>query len=67
LRRDFKRFSHYRWGLHVSVLLFVPLIVFHLSMTLDRMSIFIFGLPFIPWLDPTMNMSVKEFIRTLGV
>ena len=55
----------YKWGLHLSIAFFIPLIVFNVSMTLDWMSVFIFGLPFIVWWDPELNMSVKELLNAL--
>ena len=59
--------DYFRYGLHLSILLFLPLILFQVSVTLDWMSVFMFGLPFLVWWDPGINMSVKEFIRDIIV
>ena len=56
---------YYKVGLYVSIALYVPLIIFNLSMTVDWMSIYMFGFPFFVWFDPDVNMSIKEFLRTL--
>lgn len=57
--------SYYKWGLYISILLFIPLVLFHVSMTLDRMSIFIFGFPFVVWLDPELNLSIKQLLNLM--
>ncbi len=56
---------YYQWGLHLSLLLYVPWIMFQVSYALDRLSPFLLAFPFIPWIDPEMNMSLKQAINTL--
>lgn len=56
---------YYQWGLHLSLLLFAPLMMFQLSILLDRMSLFFLGMPFMVWLSPELNMSMKEVLRWL--
>ncbi len=56
---------YYQIGLHVSFLLFLPLLVFNLSVTLDLLSVFVLGVPFVEWLEPDLNMSLKQFFRGL--
>ncbi len=51
---------YYQWGLHLSLLLFVPLIMFHVSYAMDRVSLFSLVGPFFPWFDPEINMSLKQ-------
>ena len=55
----------YKYGLHLAVLLFVPWLVFGMSLILDYPSIFLLALPFLVWLDPEVNMSMKEGLRWL--
>ena len=55
----------YTWGLHLSLLLFVPLMMFQVSVVMDRMSVFVFGFPFVVWLFPELNLSVKEALNML--
>ncbi len=51
---------YYQWGLHLSLLLFVPLIMFHVSYAMDRVSLFAIIGPFFPWIEPEINISLKE-------
>ena len=55
----------YQWGLHLSLLLFLPLMMFQVSVVIDRMSVFVFGFPFVVWLFPELNLSVKEALKML--
>ena len=55
----------YQWGLHGSLLLLVPVIMFTLSVTLDRLSVFMLGMPFVAWFWPDENMSMKAFLNML--
>ena len=57
--------SFYRWGLHLSILGFIPLIIFNISVLADRLSIFVLGLPVLVWLDPEINMSLKQVLKAL--
>ena len=56
---------YYQWGMTLSLFLYVPLLLFILSLTLDRLSVFMMGMPFMVWLDPEMNMSLKVALNTL--
>lgn len=53
----------YKIGLHVSLLLFVPYMLYNLSTLMDYPSVFLFGLPFLAVLSPEDNMSIKEAAR----
>lgn len=55
----------YQLGLHLSLLLFVPLMMFTVSFLLDRMSIMFLGMPFLAWFYPDLQMSVKEGLNYL--
>ena len=67
--RTSRRFTglppYYQWGMNLSLLLYAPLILFILSLTLDRLSVFMLGMPFIVWIDPEMNISLKVALNTL--
>lgn len=56
---------YYRWGLYLTVLLYFPQILFNLSVTLDRLSVFMFALPFLVLLDPEINIPMKDFINQM--
>jgi hypothetical protein len=56
---------YYKIGLHLSLLLFVPYFLYNLSVLLDYPSIFLFGAPFMVWLDPDMNVSLKYVLQIL--
>lgn len=53
----------YKVGLHVSLLLFVPYLLYNLSTLMDFPSVFLVGLPFLAVLNPEANMSIKEAAR----
>ena len=55
----------YKWGINLSLLLFVPYILYNLSTILDYPSVFMFVAPFVVWLDPEMNMSIKYVLQVL--
>lgn len=55
----------YKIGLHVSAVLFIPYFLYNLSTLLDYPSVYLIAFPFIPWLDPSLNMSIKEFLQIL--
>ena len=57
--------SGYKLLLHLSLLLFLPFILVQLSVLLDYPSIFMFVAPFLVWLDPEMNMSIKYVLQVL--
>ncbi len=56
---------YYQWGLHLSFLLWFPLLLFNISVTFDRLSLFTFFAPFLVVIDPELNMSVKEALNVL--
>ena len=55
----------YKWGVNFSLLLFVPFILYNLSTILDFPSVFMFVAPFVVWLEPDMNMSIKYVLQVL--
>lgn len=57
--------NFYTWGLHLSLILFVPYFLYNLSTIIDYISIFMFVAPFLVWLEPDMNMAIKDFLRLL--
>ena len=57
--------EYYRWGLHLSCLFFLPGTIFSLSVMLDRMSVYLAAAPFVVWLEPDLNLSMKEVLRYL--
>lgn len=54
---------YYKWGLHLSLLLFVPLMMFEVSVLLERYGFYSLGAPFMALLAPESNMDFKEAIR----
>jgi len=66
-----KRFSlgekaqYYRYGINLSLLFFAPYILYNLSTLLDYPSLFVFLMPFVVWLDPELNMSIKYALQVL--
>lgn len=55
----------YQWGLLVTLLLFFPFVLFHLSGFADSLSVFMLGLPWLPLFVDDINMSMKEFLNIL--
>ena len=56
---------YYKWGLHLSLLLFLPYFLYNLSVLLDYPSVFWLTAPFMVWLDPDINMSWKYLLQVL--
>lgn len=56
---------YYQWGLHLALVLWIPLILFNVSVSFDRMSAFALVLPFLVWLDPELNIALKEVLNVL--
>ena len=56
---------YYQWGLHLTFLVWLPMLLFAISVTFDRLSIFAFAVPFLVLIDPELNMPVKEALRLL--
>ena len=57
--------AYYKWGVNASLVLFVPYILYNLSVILDFPSVFMFVAPFVVWMDPGMNMSIKYVLQVL--
>lgn len=57
--------AYYRWGVHLSLLLFAPLIMFAMSMVLEQYGFYSLGAPFMALLAPETNMDFKEAIKFL--
>ena len=55
----------YNIGLRLSLALFVPYLAYNLSILLDFPSVFLFSMPFMVWVFPEMNISIKEALRYL--
>ena len=55
----------YKWGVNFSLLLFVPFFLYNLSTILDYPSAFMFVAPFLVWIDPDLNMSIKYVLQVL--
>lgn len=65
-RINTKRKSNlYPLGLHLSLILFMPYFLFHISVLIDYPSIFLLGAPFMVWIDPEINMSIKYVLQVL--
>jgi hypothetical protein len=58
-------FSFLKIGMIASFIMFIPFIIYNLSAIIDFPSIFLLGTPFMVWIDPDVNLSIKEFIRLL--
>ena len=59
---------YYKWGLHLSLLLFLPYFLYNASTLLDYPSIYLLGAPFVVWVNPELNMSFKyAFQQLLGI
>lgn len=56
---------YYTWGLHLSLILFFPFFLYNLSVIIDYISAFMFVAPFIVWIEPDMNMSIKYLLQVL--
>ena len=56
---------YYKWGVNFSLLLFFPFFLYNLSTILDYPSVFMFVAPFVVWLEPEMNMSIKYVLQVL--
>lgn len=56
---------YYQWGLHLAVLLYIPVIMFNVSVSFDRLSAFMFAVPMLVFFDPELNTSMKDFLNFL--
>lgn len=57
--------SYYSLGVHFSLILFVPYILYNMSILVDYISLFMFVAPFLVWIDPEMNMSIKYALQVI--
>lgn len=65
-RDRFRRLpGYYKWGVHLSLLLFAPLIMFAASVLLERYGFYSLGAPFMALVEPESNIDFKEAIRFL--
>lgn len=56
---------YYKWGLHLSLLLFGPYFLYNASTLLDYPSIYLLGAPFVVWASPDLNVSFKYALQKL--
>ena len=56
---------YYKWGVNLSLILFFPFFLYNLSTILDFPSVFMFVAPFVVWVEPDMNMSIKYVLQIL--
>ncbi|MGY6587759.1 MAG: hypothetical protein ACXIUB_05655 [Wenzhouxiangella sp.] len=56
---------YYQWGVHLAVLLFIPYILFVVSLMFDRLSAFMLAAPLLVFFDPELNTSMKDFLNFL--
>ena len=56
---------YYKWGLHLSLALFLPFFLYNLSVLLDYPSVFLLLAPFVVWVNPDLNMSMKYVLQVL--
>jgi len=57
--------GYYVYGMHLSLLLFLPYFAYNLSTLIDYVSIFMFVAPFLVWFDPDINMTIKYVLQVL--
>ena len=55
----------YKAGLHLSLLLFIPYYIYNLSTLLDFPSVFLFCFPFLIFIVPESNMSIKKALQLI--
>lgn len=48
-----------------AFLLMVPFVVYKIADMINFISLFILATPFVPWIDPDANLSIREGIRVL--
>lgn len=63
--RSIRKPPYYAWGLNLSLVVFIPYFLFQLSVLIDYPSVLLVFAPFMVWLDPEINMSVKYAIQVL--
>ena len=57
--------AYYKWGVHLSLLLFAPLMAWVMSVLLERYGFYSLGAPFMALVEPDSNVDFKEAIRWL--
>lgn len=57
--------AFYGPGLNLALLIFLPWFLYNLSVLIDYISVFMFVAPFLVWLEPDMNMSIKYLLQVL--
>jgi hypothetical protein len=57
--------SVHQLGIIMSAILFIPYFAYNLSTLIDFPSVFLLAAPIAVWLDPSINMTIKEALRTL--
>lgn len=57
--------AYYKVGTHLSLLLFIPYFLYNLSTVIDYISVFVFVAPFLVWVEPEVNMSIKYVLQVL--
>jgi hypothetical protein len=53
------------YGLSLSLLLFIPFYIYQLSNTLGYISFYNLLAPFAVWIEPDVNMSVRDFVKVV--
>lgn len=65
-REYFRRVTpYYQWGITLTLLLFFPVLLWKVSVILDRFGIFSVAAPMLALVFPEANMSLKEVINFL--
>lgn len=49
----------------ISILLYIPFIIYKIANLIYFISVFVFALPFIPWINSEYNFSIREFLGWL--
>ena len=53
----------YKVGLYGSLILFTPYLLYKISIVLYFPSVFLFGMPFLVWLYPEVNLSIHAALK----
>ena len=59
------RTVYQKLALNVAMLLFVPFIIFRMADLIYFVSVFILMLPFVPWFDSSLNISIRQALGEL--
>src|SRR5690606_28651922 len=49
-------------GFYFSLFVFIPFVIYKIAAMIYFISMFVFVTPFIPWLLPEVNISIREFL-----